>query len=450
VSAAAGTQFQLKSNVNVCQKWQIVNGFRGAQSEIRKTSTGSSIFEMRWWSNRMSQHWKLLTILILALGLTAIGSSPALASGQQGGGQVCFGDSLVIASGRTVDSLLGFGCNVTIENGATVLGDIVDFGGNVAVAGAVQGNVIAFGGNVAIAESGTVFGSVTALGGNVSTAPGAVVQGDVNQNRRRMIQPFAFAAPFAGFNGWGFDILGGIVTALAFAALGALVVIFAPNATQRVSDAALAKPLNTAGVGCLTLILLPILGILLVNTLIGIPVAFILAIAAAAAWIFGGIGIGLLAGEKILSAFKARNVIPVAAVILGILVLMVVGQVPILGWLISCIVGLVGLGAVVLTRFGTRPYPLPPTMAMTPAMAVAGASVPGTYNPSTVDVAAWEAKARTAQAAEPQAAEPQSAEPQATDVPAPPTGEPAADLPPPAEPKSETPPGESEEPKPNA
>jgi hypothetical protein len=199
---------------------------------------------------------------------------------------------------------------------------------------------------------------------------------------------------------FGFDLVGGIVTALAFAALGALVVIFAPNATKRVSDAVQSKPLNTAGVGCLTALVLPILGILLLVTIIGIPVAFLLGLVSWAAWIFGGIAVGLLAGEKILRAFKVGNVLPVVAVVLGIVVLMIVGQVPVLGWLVSCIVGLIGLGAVVMTRFGTCAYPPPPAMTMVPIAATAAASAPGTYTPSQVDVAAWEAKARDAQTRE--------------------------------------------------
>jgi hypothetical protein len=195
---------------------------------------------------------------------------------------------------------------------------------------------------------------------------------------------------------WGFDILGAIISAIAFAALGALVVIFAPGPTRRVSDAVVARPWNAAGVGCLTLILVPILAILLVITLIGTPIAFLLGVIAVIAWIFGWIAVGYLAGERILRAFRARDILPVLAVIVGIVVLMLVSQVPVIGWLVTCLVGLFGIGAVVLTRFGTRVYPAPPVMAM----AAAGPAVPGTYTPTPVDVAAWEARAREAQSTE--------------------------------------------------
>lgn len=392
-------------------------------------------------SRLLRQFASLFVLLIFLVALTA---SPALAAGAQSGPQFCFGNSLTVSSGQTVDTILGFGCNITIEQGATVTGDILDFGGNTLVAGTLDGGITSFGGTVMIQETGVVSGNITSLGGNVRAASGAIVRGGVNQNNGRTptpTPPIIPLNPFARTFNFGFDILGGMVTALAFAALGALVVIFAPNATKRVSDAAQAKPLNTAGVGCLTLILLPILGILLLITIVGIPVAFLLALAAGAAWVFGGIGIGLLTGEKILQAFKARNVLPVLAVILGILILMIVGQIPIVGWLVSCVVGLLGMGAVVLTRFGTRAYPTPPGMMMVP-VAAAAAGVPNTYSPSAVDTAAWEAKARAAQARDvsPTAGAASELSPAA---PAEPTAAPE-------EPGHETSPGDSDPDKPTA
>lgn len=340
--------------------------------------------------------------LLLMAALALVTAAPALAEGDQGGGRFCAGRTLTLASGESAESLIAFGCNVTIEQGATVRGDLADFGGNVSLAGTVAGNIFTFGGNISLAETAVVNGRISSMGGNVQREPGATVQGGINQNRGNIVPPAPLQPipinPFTRFFNFGFDLVRGIVTALAFAALGALVVIFAPGATKRVSDAALSKPLNTAGVGCLTLILLPILSLLLLITLIGIPVALILALLSAIAWVFGSIGVGLLAGEKILQAFKARDILPVVAVIVGVVVLMIVGLVPVLGWLISFIVGLIGLGAVVLTRFGTRPYPLPPGMMMTPVAAAAGPNVPGTYTPSAVDVAAWQEKARQAEA----------------------------------------------------
>jgi len=353
-------------------------------------------------SGKISALTAVFTFLLIT-ALLLVGAPPALAAPRQSGDQVCTGDNLTIGGGQSVGNILALGCNVDVQRGATVYGSIADFGGNVQIAGAVNGSIATFGGNVTLAETAVVQGNVAALGGRYISAPGATVRGNATSGVAPIAptQPAPFN-PVARMFNFRFDLLGGIITALAFAALGALIVIFAPNATRRVSEAAQKQPLNVAGVGCLTLIVFPILMILLAITIIGIPIALLLGLATWAAWIFGGIAIGLLAGEKILGAFKMTNILPVLAVMLGMILLMLIGQIPILGWLVSCLVGLLGLGAVVMTRFGTRAYPVAPGMTLAPV--VPAPSAPGTFTPTTVDVAAWEAKARQAQARETAAA----------------------------------------------
>jgi hypothetical protein len=155
----------------------------------------------------------------------------------------------------------------------------------------------------------------------------------------------------------GFDLVRGIISALALAALGALLVVFAPAPLRRVTSTVQEAFLPSLGVGCLTPFAALILGIALAITIIGIPVAILLGFVAAAAYVFGWIAIGYLAGERILDAFKVHDFAPVLAVIVGVLLLAVLGQVPCIGGIISLLIGSLGLGAVVLTRFGTRPYP---------------------------------------------------------------------------------------------
>ncbi len=355
------------------------------------------------------RYWFRSSLFLILIALLMLGTAlPAFAASTQGGDRVCTGRNLTINSGETVNNVLAFGCNVTVQQNATVQRNITAFGGNVSNQGTINGSIVAFGGNVTIESSGVVNGNITAFGGSVLTQPGSTVKGNIGKNVPPIPLPIPPVAPVAPLPPqpvnvinanypFGFDWLGSLITALAFAALGALVVIIAPEQTRRVSSAIQTRPWGSAGVGCLTLIVLPILALLLVITIVGLPVAFILSIVGLIAWIFGGIAVGYLAGEKILQAFRARDILPAVAVVIGVLVLMVVGQIPIIGWLISCFVGLLGIGAVVLTRFGTRVYPAPPTMVMTPAAATPTAA-PGTFTPSAVDVAAWEAKAREADA----------------------------------------------------
>ncbi len=107
------------------------------------------------------------------------------------------------------------------------------------------------------------------------------------------------------------------------------------------------------------LVALP-LTLLLVVLIVTIPAAVLVPIALAAAWTLGWIALGWFFGEKILDALKAQESlrVPVIAVAVGTLLLALLSAVPLIGGLFGLVVGLVGLGAVVLTRFGTRAYPI--------------------------------------------------------------------------------------------
>lgn len=334
---------------------------------------------------------KFFLALLIALTL-ALSAAPAWAQGRGRGGAMCAGGNTTVESGEIVDSLALFGCNGIVKSGATVSGDAVVFGGNLTVekdarvnrnvaifggnatiGGQVQGDVAILGGAVSLEPTAVVDGSLHVLGGGYSKADGAIVRGGISQENNFRFSPSfgrVFLQPFTGFNGVpgsingvdlvGFGLLRGLITALALAALGALLVVFFPQPTQRVMAAAQGSFGPSLGVGCLTLLVAPMLFLLLLITIVG-PV--ILVIALAAAWIFGWIAVGYLAGQKILEALKVREILPVLAVIVGLLLLAIVGEVPCLGGLVSLLIGTLGVGAVVLTRFGTRPYPFAPAMA---------------------------------------------------------------------------------------
>jgi hypothetical protein len=175
------------------------------------------------------------------------------------------------------------------------------------------------------------------------------------------VHPFRWSDwPLGVADGMAFGFLHSLVTALAVAALGALVVVLLPNQARQVSATAEKSLLPSLGVGCLTVLVALPLFVLLVVLIVTIPAAILLPLALGAAWLFGWIALGWLVGERLLVALQARDAwrVPVITVIVGVLLLALVGAVPVIGWLIGLGAGLVGLGAVILTRFGTRAYPV--------------------------------------------------------------------------------------------
>jgi len=89
---------------------------------------------------------------------------------------------------------------------------------------------------------------------------------------------------------------------------------------------------------------------------------------AALAWMFGLIALGLEVGKRLAQLFK-QEWAPAAAAGAGTFVLMLVlngarEAVPCVGWIFPALAGMLGLGAVILTRFGWQTYsplaPIPP------------------------------------------------------------------------------------------
>jgi len=144
---------------------------------------------------------------------------------------------------------------------------------------------------------------------------------------------------------------------ISLAALRALLLVFLPTQLNQVAVVAQNQAAPSLGVGCLTWLVVPPLMILFVVTCLGIPLALVLGIAFVAAIALGWLAISAIVGERLLSGLKAKNIVPILAMVVGVVVLWLVTAVPILGWIVWLFIAALAVGAVVLTRFGTRPYP---------------------------------------------------------------------------------------------
>jgi len=312
-----------------------------------------------------------LAILVLAL------ASPVSAAGlpdSSTDGKVVLGGNYTLPSGETLaGDLAVLGGNSTIEEGATVQGSVFMAGGNLSIGGEIRGDVVILGGNITLEETSLVTGGVNSIGGSMSRAAGAQIQGEVITSERPLdlALPHSLMTPRYSFN---FDPLMKLVTwlfqALALAALAMIVAMLAPKASSRTAAAAINQAVAAGGIGLLTAVLAPFILLLMVITLIGIPVAIVALMALVVAVVFGWIVLGLELGQRLARAFNTTWSAPLAAG-LGTLVLSLVangvGFIPCVGWLAPFLVSILGLGAVILTRFGVRDYPESTAMVPAPA-----------------------------------------------------------------------------------
>lgn len=342
--------------------------------------------------HRKTSRLILLSLLVLAL---IVPYAVANAQGPVTDDKVIFGDNYTLASGETLDGeLTVFGGNVTLEADSTVTGDVAVIGGNVTAAGVIEGDLAVIGGNVTLDSSAVVEGSVNTMGGNLEQVPGSEVQGSVVNGfqfegtdgfRIPGISALPFfrpgAAPEIDFapsfpknepGGWllGYFLhgLSAVAWAALMAVLGVLVAVLLPIHGGRVTTTVRESPLVSFGTGCLTTVLgIPVL-LLLAITICLLPLALILSLLLVVAGLFGWVAVGWVLGQKAMQALRSQSSTPLLEVVVGVVLLTLLWQmprvIPCLGWLVSMSVGIVagsiGLGAVLLTRFGTRSYPAGP------------------------------------------------------------------------------------------
>jgi len=308
-------------------------------------------------------------LVVVTMGMAA---APAFASDGQPPGQVVFGQDFTLQNGQTMEGdLIVFGGDVRIEADSRVEGSVVALGGDVEIAGTVKKDVVAMGGDVLLRETARIYGGLMALGGTVEREAGAQVRGQQVVNPPQWswwrwgwgavpvpIYPYW---PSDGLPAMAFQVamrgLGLLLRTVVMAGLAGLVALLWPRAATRVGRSALERPLNAFGMGLLTLIVGILLAIGLIITLCLSPVGAAVAIALVVAILFGQLAIGIVVGERLMPTLTSRAVAPfwTAALGAGLLTLLLglLDLIPCVGWVGGFLVTCAGLGAVVLTRFGT-------------------------------------------------------------------------------------------------
>jgi hypothetical protein len=289
------------------------------------------------------------------------------------------GDKLVMGGTFTLDegeslngNLVVMGGIAKLRDGSLVEGDVVVLGGTVSADGEIEGNVVAIGGLIELGSDALVEGDVVTVGGHVERDDGAVVEGNVVTG---FPEPFPIVIPGVPgdisvpsydmhFNPvW--DVLRGglwvLLRSFLWAVVAVLVVLFLPDHSERVAQTAVGQPLITGGLGLMTAIVAPILLVVIAITIIGIPVSLVGAFLLAVAWTFGVIALSMEVGKRLARMLNQEWALAVSAGVGAFLLTLVMNGVAELvsciGWILPALIGMVGLGAVILTRFGTQYYP---------------------------------------------------------------------------------------------
>ena len=286
--------------------------------------------------------------------------------------------------GDAVVSIAG-GSRVT---GGTVGDAVVSILGNTYVNGHVKGEVVTVLGNVEFGPNAIVDGEVVCVGGMVTRDPKAVIKGDI-QNIAIAGQHFNFEGVTTWFTQCllyarplAFDsrLIWAWLVALGFLAFYVVISLLAPAAVVKCTETLEQRPGYSLLTAVLVLLLTPVAFILLAVTLV-IAIGFVLIPVLSL-----GLFLASLFGKVVMLAWIGRRITkllgdgplahPVFSVLLGGLIVLGLYTIPIVGFVIYKLLGILGLGVVIYTLIlqtqaarAARPAPAPkapPAMGVPP------------------------------------------------------------------------------------
>ncbi|HNR45922.1 MAG TPA: polymer-forming cytoskeletal protein [Anaerolineaceae bacterium] len=343
----------------------------------------------------MNKFVKWMFVISLLVTSLALGFSPVQAAGPASDcppNSPVIGSACRISNGTVYEGDLAImGGTVTIEDGAIVEGDVALMGGTLDVEGVVEGDIAAFGGMLTLDSTAVIEGNIAANGVQFNRDPDAVVGGDVVLNSASAeswseVVPWNWdwesrynESPYFHFMNGVNSLLWNLFQVLGVAALALVLALLMPAPVERLGRAVSRQPVTSGGIGFLAFIAIPAALVLMCITIILIPVALLSLPVIAVAVLVGWIGVGLELGNRLAAVFKTTWATPLAAAIGTLLVSFVsalLALIPCVGWLFGFIIALVGLGAVITTRFGSREATLDPIRRATPPAAPAPVVIP--------------------------------------------------------------------------
>ena len=257
-----------------------------------------------------------------------------------------------------------FGSTIAVGTGSVLCGDVTIVGGTIFVQGLMRGNILAFGSNILL--DGGVSGDIRLFGGSIHFGTGSYVLGNINlygsrvdgQKEVRIGGTFDDHSKNTGLFGLGAFNLP-IWFLLLMIPLALLYARFFPEHIMFVSASVKHQTRRSLMIGLLSALLaLPVL-LILIALIISIPLALIVLLVLLIAWTAGTIAICWMLGEQVIRAFTSRPSTRYLQVIVGVSMLAIFISLPFIGWIVFLGTGIVGLGAVFLSRFGTRLYRRP-------------------------------------------------------------------------------------------
>jgi len=277
---------------------------------------------------------------------------------------------VTIRSGEDARDVVAIRGDVRLEPGA-VARDVVAVLGSVKLeGGATAREVTAVLGSVEVGPGAVVEQNVTAVGGSVKPDPHAAIGGEQTSVSIPGLASLGgiFGSSLLGGGDSPLWMIGQVLAKFAlYFALGLLIVALFPRRVDSVAGAMIASPWKSTFTGLLGIVATPVLVLLLVVTIIGIPLVAVVALLVLAAGVLGFTALSFHVGRSLpLRVERSAWVLQLA---IGTAIVVLVTQIPIVGGLAWIAAALITFGAALRSRFGQQGPVLPTTIASPPPVA---------------------------------------------------------------------------------
>ena len=253
-------------------------------------------------------------------------------------------------------SVVKIGSDFTIEEG-TKVHNVVVIGAQITVEGTVENNVTAIGGSIVLAKTAVVGGNIFCLGGIIVRGKGSEVRGsitEINSNDISQAVTNALSEEWEGWS-WIFAVISMSIF-LGLLIITVVTILLIPKPVRLISAAIMEKPFKVTVWGLGGLVLIVPLAVFLAISVIGIvliPLEMTIVLCAA---LIGFISVSQLVGRKLFAVLKRNDQSMMRESVWGLIILWLIGWIPYVGWMVKVCAIVLGLGGVLLTRFGTNQH----------------------------------------------------------------------------------------------
>ncbi len=287
-------------------------------------------------------------------GVSVAGQTINISGDIQNGARVA-GQTITV-SGSIGRDLVVAGSNVTVTGSARIANDLFLATGGARVDGMVGGNLKGGASNLTV--NGSIKGNVNVQVDTMTVGSGAIIDGTVTytSSKQAVVQSGAKTGaitrkeppaqqPRQPFRGVG--VAGRVFGYLAALATGIVLILLAPSTAVSIADGIRRKPWASLGWGMVIFFITPLVAIVLLITVVGIPVAVILFLTYCVAMYLTQVFVGILIGRMILyrNGGKESRPLLIGGLALGLLILVVLGSIPFLNFITGLATALLGLGA---------------------------------------------------------------------------------------------------------